>query len=129
MIVGIVLFRMAHGLSAKLLADRFGVGACAICNYIDLMNLAFYTMSANFWPNIFLYQMAHTCNVLLMVSVCMWGSKRGWLNRRLSHSNGEEAESTQYKCFGGLVLRSGVHAFVILTSCIGVCVVRYGGYN
>ena len=34
MIVGIVVFRMAHGLSARLLADRFGVGASTIRKYV-----------------------------------------------------------------------------------------------
>ena len=37
MIVGIVVFRLAHGLSARLLADRFGVGASTIRKYVDLV--------------------------------------------------------------------------------------------
>ena len=37
MIVGIVVFRLAHGLSAILLADRFGVGASTIRKYVDLV--------------------------------------------------------------------------------------------
>ena len=37
MIVGIVVFRLAHGFSARLLADRFGVGASTIRKYVDLV--------------------------------------------------------------------------------------------
>jgi hypothetical protein len=37
MIVGIVVFRLAHGLSARLVADRFGVGASTIRKYVDIV--------------------------------------------------------------------------------------------
>ena len=37
MIVGIVVFRLAHGLSARLLADRFEVGSSIIRKYVDLV--------------------------------------------------------------------------------------------
>jgi hypothetical protein len=37
MIVGIVVFRLAYHLSARLLADRFGVKASTIRKYVDLV--------------------------------------------------------------------------------------------
>ena len=35
--VYIIVFRLAHGFSARLLADRVGVGASTICEYINLV--------------------------------------------------------------------------------------------
>ena len=53
-IIGIVVFCLNHGLSARLLADRFGVGAPTIRKYIDLV-VGVLSDEHNFLLNIYLY--------------------------------------------------------------------------
>ena len=62
MIVGVVVFRLAHGLSARLLADRFGVGASTIRKYVDLVVRVL--SYKQFLKNIYLHLTDYDCSIL-----------------------------------------------------------------
>ena len=62
MIVGVVVFRLAHGFSARLLADRFGVGASTIRKYVDLVVRVL--SYKQFFLNIYLHLTDYDCSIL-----------------------------------------------------------------
>lgn len=63
---------MAQDLSAKLLADRFGVKACTIRNYVDPVHGVLYYDHNVFLLKIYIYLTDHNCNILSIdSSMCM----------------------------------------------------------
>ena len=132
MIVGIVVFCLAHGLSARLLADRFGVEASNYRKYVDLV-VDVLSDEHNFFAKYIYISIPHGPRLQHIVDrfqyMCGLPNMAGSING--THIPWKRSQVDTIQLFERTSIAHGrgstpssSKAFVMLTSCFGVCVVR-----